>query len=113
MDKAKKNSRILEGVILLMKHNYIKGIFAISCLFMIEVTIIDYTMKVLAHDHFSTLHRSLKSDGYNSSQMSSEATSAFTKFMGMFGFATNGLSFLLSFFGTSKIIQTLGLRLTL
>merc|ERR1712226_824393 len=33
--------------------------------------------------------------------------------MGMFGFATNALSFLLSFFGTSKIIQTLGLRLTL
>lgn len=29
-----------------MKYDYIKGIFAMSCLFMVEVTILDYTMKV-------------------------------------------------------------------
>jgi AAA family ATP:ADP antiporter len=45
--------------------------------------------------------------------MSAEATAAFTTFMGFFGQATNALSFLLSFFGTSAIIRYLGLRLAL
>lgn len=37
---------MLEGFQLFMKYDYIKGIFAMSCLFMVEVTILDYTMKV-------------------------------------------------------------------
>ena len=45
---------------------------------------------------------------------SAEATgAAFTTFMGHFRTATNTLSFLLSFLGTSAIIQKLGLGLTL
>ena len=39
---------VLEGFQLFMKYDYIKGIFAMSCLFMVEVTILDYTMKVNA-----------------------------------------------------------------
>ena len=45
--KKKKSAGMLEGVFLFIKHNYVKGIFAISCLFMVEVTIIDFTMKML------------------------------------------------------------------
>lgn len=45
--------------------------------------------------------------------MSQDATAAFTRFMGLFGQATNTLSFLLSLFGTSAVIRYLGLRLTL
>merc|ERR1712037_703989 len=78
---------------------------------MIEVTIIDYTMKVLAHDHYSSLYP--RTTSCSSNPMTPEATSAFTKFMGLFGLATNALSFLLSFFGTSKILSTFGLKLTL
>ena len=37
---------VLEGFKLFLKYDYIKGIFAMSCLFMVEVTILDYTMKV-------------------------------------------------------------------
>lgn len=37
---------VLEGFKLFWKYDYIKGIFAMSCLFMVEVTILDYTMKV-------------------------------------------------------------------
>lgn len=37
---------MLEGFQLFIKYDYIKGIFAMSCLFMVEVTILDYTMKV-------------------------------------------------------------------
>ena len=36
--KKKNKAGILEGIHLFVEHNYVKGIFAISCLFMIEVT---------------------------------------------------------------------------
>ncbi len=38
---------MLEGFRLLLKYDYVKGIFALSCLFMVEVTILDYAMKVI------------------------------------------------------------------
>lgn len=117
--KKKKGAGVLEGLHLFAKHNYVKGIFAISCLFMVEVTIVDYTMKVLAKDHFSGLYPCTAGNSCwdvvknEPRGMSAEATAAFTTFMGLFGQATNTLSFLLSFLGTSAIIRKLGLRLTL
>jgi len=117
--KKKSGAGVLEGLHLFVQHNYVKGIFAISCLFMVEVTIIDYTMKVLARDHFATLHPCTRGNSCwdmaldQASGMSSEATASFTTFMGLFGQATNALSFLLSLFGTSAIIRKLGLRMAL
>jgi len=117
--KKKKGAGVLEGLHLFIKHHYVKGIFAISCLFMVEVTIVDYTMKVLARDHFAKLHPCVRgnscwdTDLDVASGMSADATAAFTTFMGFFGQATNALSFLLSLFGTSAVIRYLGLRLTL
>ncbi|KAL7528403.1 hypothetical protein ACHAXR_002430 [Thalassiosira sp. AJA248-18] len=122
----KPKAGILEGIHLFMKHNYVKGIFAISCLFMVEVTIVDYTMKVLAREHFSTEFPCMPFDETtgeamscwdtetnSATGMSTDAAGSFTTFMGLFGQATNTLSFLLSFFGTSAIIRYLGLRTTL
>ncbi len=124
--KPKNKAGILEGIHLFMKHNYVKGIFAISCLFMVEVTIVDYTMKVLAREHFSDEFPCLPNNEETGEPMacwdlatntpvgmSSEAIKAFTTFMGLFGQATNTLSFFLSFFGTSAVIRYLGLRTTL
>lgn len=117
--KKKKGAGVLEGLHLFVRYNYVKGIFAISCLFMVEVTIVDYTMKVLARDHFGSLHPCTVGSSCwdyttnSSGGMSADATAAFTTFMGFFGQATNALSFLLSFFGTSAIIRYLGLRLAL
>lgn len=114
--KKKSKAGITEGLKLFAKHNYVKGIFAISTLFMVEVTIIDYTMKVLARDYFASLHPcEVGMSCYNTAEMgmSQDATAAFTAFMGLFGQATNTLSFLLSLFGTSAVIRYLGLRLTL
>lgn len=37
---------VMEGFTLFMQHQYVRGIFALSCLFMVEVTILDYIMKV-------------------------------------------------------------------
>jgi len=124
--KKKNKAGILEGIHLFMKHNYVKGIFAISCLFMVEVTIVDYTMKVLAKDYFSDEYPCQPHDPTTGEAttcwdhqngvavgMSALATESFTTFMGLFGQATNTLSFCLSFFGTSAIIRRLGLRATL
>jgi ATP:ADP antiporter, AAA family len=119
--KASKKEKpgILEGLQLFYKYNYVKGIFAISCLFMVAGTIVDFTLKVLAQQYFAeeypcspgmSCYNALDTAHHGSSQ---EATAAFTAFMGFFGQATNLLSFTLSFFGTSAVIRYLGLRLTL
>jgi AAA family ATP:ADP antiporter len=119
-EKAKsQQAGIFEGLHLFVKYSYVKGLFAISCLFMVEITIIDYTLKVLARDHFDQIfpcspNSSCWDASINAPQgMSLDATEAFTKFMGLFGQATNILSFILSFFGTSIVIRKFGLRLTL
>jgi len=109
--KKKKGAGVTEGLVLFIKYHYVKGIFAISCLFMVEVTIVDYTMKVLAKDHFSSLHPCIQGTScWGTDGMSDEATAAFTKFMGVFGQATNCLSLFLSFFGTSAVIRMMGLK---
>lgn len=114
----KAKTGILEGLHLFAKHNYVKGIFAISCLFMVEVTIVDFTMKLLAKEFFADKYPcEVGMDCYNAQTgehgTSAQATAAFASFMGLFGQATNSLSFLFSLFGTSAVIRFLGLRLTL
>eukprot|EP00980_Cylindrotheca_fusiformis_P019007 scaffold6374_cov121-Cylindrotheca_fusiformis.AAC.8 len=117
--KKKERAGILEGLVLFWKHNYVKGIFAISCLFMVEVTIVDFTLKVLAQEYFSEEYpcETSNSDCYNAETgefgLTGEATNAIASFMGLFGVATNSLSLVFSLFGTSAIIRYLGLRLTL
>ena len=99
----KEKAGILEGLFLVAKYSYVQAITAISCVFMIEVTILDYAMKVLAKEKFSKEH---PDDAI-------AATEAFAQFMGHFGQATNTLSFCLSLLGTSAVIRTLGLQKTL
>lgn len=117
--KKKSKAGILEGLFLFWKYNYVKGIFAISCLFMVEVTIVDFTLKVLAQEFFSGEYPCEMSnpDCYNKETgefgLTEEATNAIASFMGLFGVATNSLSFIFSLLGTSAVIRYLGLRLTL
>jgi len=116
--KKKEKPGVLEGVVLFWNHNYVKGIFAISCLFMVEVTIVDFTMKLLARDFFADkfpCQTGMSCYNYETGEhgMSEDATAGFTQFMGFFGQATNTLSFLMSLLGTSAIVRKLGLRLTL
>ena len=117
--KKKERAGILEGLVLFWKYNYVKGIFAISCLFMVEVTIVDFTLKILAKEYFSEEYpcEITNPDCYNAETkefgLTQEATNAIASFMGLFGVATNTLSFVFSLLGTSAIIRRLGLRLTL
>ena len=46
--KSKKDEGVMEGFYLFYEHDYVKGIFAVSSLYMIQVTVIDYMLKVLA-----------------------------------------------------------------
>ena len=88
------HSGLFEGLRLLIRHPYVLGIFAVSALFEIIATILDYQMKVLgkaAHSH----------------------TADFAAFMGLFGQATNTVSLIFSLVGTSFVIRNLGLRYTL
>lgn len=83
-------------------------------------------MKVLASDFFATEHPCApyhettgeamscwNFETNSAAGMSTNAAESFTAFMGLFGQATNTLSFVLSFFGTSAVIRYLGLRTTL
>ena len=117
--KKKEPAGVLEGLALFWKYNYVKGIFAISCLFMVEVTIVDFTLKMLAKEFFAEEYpcEINNLDCYNAETgefgLTEEATNAMASFMGLFGIATNSLSFVFSLMGTSAVIRYLGLRLTL
>jgi ATP:ADP antiporter, AAA family len=101
--KKKEKAGMLEGLWIVGRYSYVQGITAVSCIFMVEVTILDYAMKVLAKAKFE--------DQYPGDPVA--ATEAFAQFMGFFGQATNTLSFCLSLLGTSFVIRSLGLRTTL
>eukprot|EP01041_Mallomonas_annulata_P004209 gene4209-8380_t len=101
--KSDKEGGVLEGFKLFMKFDYVKGLFAVSCLFNVQVTVMDYMMKVLAKERFDNLYP-------DDPQTSLEA---FASFMGHFGQVTNSISFLFSLFGTGFIIKYLGLTHTL
>ena len=110
----KGQTGVLEGLKLLGRHNYVKGIFAVSCLFMVEVTIIDFLMKVLAQAHFKSEYPCEKGmpcwleageDG-----ISDGASKGFARFMGVFGQCANTISLVFSLLGTGFVIRRLGLR---
>jgi ATP:ADP antiporter, AAA family len=97
------NAGMLEGVKLLGKHAYVRGILVLSCAFMIIGTTIDYLLKYSAKLTFSA-------------EFPNDATAAaehFASLLGTFGICTNSISFLFSLLGTSMVIRRLGLKLTL
>mmetsp|Transcript_23831 Transcript_23831/g.70166 ORF Transcript_23831/g.70166 Transcript_23831/m.70166 type:complete len:471 (-) Transcript_23831:41-1453(-) len=85
---------LFEGLRLLIRHPYVLGIFAVSALFEVIATILDYQMKVLGKAAYSS-------------------TADFASFMGMFGQAANTVSLVFSLLGTSFVIRNFGLRPTL
>jgi len=101
--KEKKSAGLFEGAKLIGNYPYVFGIFLISCLFMVEVTILDFMMKVLAQKEFSEQYPGDKR----------AASAAFVAYMGRFGQITNSISLVFSLLGTSFVIRRIGLRLTL
>jgi len=110
---------ICEGFRLFVVHSYVRGIFAISSLFIVELAIVDYTMKGYAVQHFSSLYPCTSTmscwdpTSTHNNGLSKQASEAMTSFFGTFGQITNLLTFGMSLLGTSAIIRTLGLRTTI
>jgi ATP:ADP antiporter, AAA family len=80
--KTKKEGGVLEGFYLFYEHDYIKGIFCVTSLFMIQFTVFDYMMKVLAKDKFEALYP----------DDPEAALRAFASFMGRFGQVSSSCS---------------------
>jgi len=92
--EKKKTTGLLVGLKLLLTEKYLMGIFALSTIYEIVGTIMDYQMKVLATEEHTT-------------------TESFTAFLGTFGVAVNTTSFCISLLGTSYLLRRFGLRICL
>lgn len=101
--KSGKEAGIMEGFHLFWEHDYVKGIFLVSSVYMVQVTIVDYMMKVLAKERYALMYP----------DDPQAALRSFASFMGYFGQATNSISFLFSLFGTGMVIKRFGLTATL
>lgn len=87
-----------EGLMLLFRYPYMIKLLGVSCLYEVVMTILDYQFKVLgSHSKIANMHNVEAGDG-------------FAQLLGHFGQFTNILSFLLSFFGFSYLVHSLGVR---
>ena len=87
---TKPKTGMMEGLKLLLTKPYLFGILAIVMLYETVGTIMDFQMKVLAAETYTT-------------------PEAFTAFMGRFGQTANGLALVLALFGTSYLMRRFGL----
>ncbi len=90
----KPKTGMIEGIRLILTRPYVLGIFGVATLYEIIGTIIDYQMKVLARQTYTT-------------------PEAFTEFMGRFGQSVNGLALVFALLGTGFLIRRFGLRFCL
>lgn len=90
----KKKTGVFEGVRLLSTTPYLLGVLGISTLYEVVGTVIDLQFKFLAAGEYTT-------------------TTALTSFLGKYGMATNGVTFILSLLGTSYFIRNFGLMFCL
>jgi ATP:ADP antiporter, AAA family len=91
---TKKPTGIIEGLKLLLTRPYVMGIFCISTVYEVVGTILDYQMKVLGSQAYPTAE-------------------SFTKFLGHFGQAVNGLALVFALVGTSFFMRRFGLTFCL
>jgi AAA family ATP:ADP antiporter len=73
--KSGKEEGIMEGFYLFWEHDYVKGIFVVSSVYMVQVTIVDYMMKVLAKERYALMYP----------DDPQKAVRSFASFMGYFG----------------------------
>jgi len=89
-DDGKKNTGMLEGLRLLFKYKYIAGIFCVATFYEVVGTILDFQMKVLARQVYTT-------------------PETFSTFMANFGMGCNLATMAISLIGTSFIMRKWGL----
>lgn len=86
----KVKTGMFEGLRLLISRPYLIGVFGVSVLYEVVVTIMDYQMKFLADTVY-------------------QGSGAFTSFLGYFGMATNTMALVFALVGTGFFINRFGL----
>lgn len=89
-----KKGGFFDGVKLIATRPYILGIAIVSTLYEVVTTIVDFQMKSLASEVYTTAE-------------------SFTVFMGWFAMSANGLALVLALLGTSYLMRRFGLRFCL
>jgi ATP/ADP translocase len=100
----------ISGVYLILRHNYLILILGVSCLYEISLTCLDYEMKLIGLERFSSPPELVED---SSNVFSDNDASAFATFMGRYGQLTNVLSLLISYYAFPYLIENHGLKNTL
>jgi len=128
-DDSPINSKVfMSGVYLIVRHKYLLLILGVSCLYEISLTCLDYEMKLIGLDRFSSQPPIVTDadimDGTNSgvfvrnhniteSAPADHGNTTFAIFMGRYGQLTNIFSLLLSYYGFPYFMSKYGLNTTL
>lgn len=88
--EGNKKTGVFEGLRLLVKHKYIAGIFCVATFYEIIGTILDFQMKLVARQAYTT-------------------PETYAEFMATFGIGCNVTTMLLTLIGTSFIMERWGL----
>ena len=93
-DDKKKKTGMLEGLKILATRPYIMGVLAVSTIYEVINTMLEFEMKLIAKQTYVTKE-------------------AFASFNGMYGLFANGLALAFAILGTSFLIRRFGLRFCL
>lgn len=98
-------SGFYDGLVLIIQYNYILKILAVSCLYEVIVTVLDYQFKIIAARNSAISSSGAIIIGINESK--------FALLLGHFGQFTNLLSFFISIFGYSALVHRIGIKKSL
>mmetsp|Transcript_8983 Transcript_8983/g.28516 ORF Transcript_8983/g.28516 Transcript_8983/m.28516 type:complete len:546 (+) Transcript_8983:43-1680(+) len=90
--------RLFDGFALILRHSYVANLLAISTLYEVVLTVLDFEMKIIGRARYGTDTRGAEE---------------FAGLMGNFGQTVNTISFVFSLAGFSYVVRSLGLPVTL
>jgi len=101
----------VSGLHLVLRHDYLLLILGVSCLYEISLTCLDYQMKLIGLDRFSS--PDFGNDVASPEEMGDRTGASFAVFMGRYGQLTNLLSLLLSYYAFPYLMEKYGLSHTI
>jgi ATP/ADP translocase len=102
-----------EGLSLIIQYHYVLKLFAVSCVYDIVVTIMDYEFKITGAKHTIVDPQLIPEEILSSHHTGGHITDKFANLLGHFGQLTNFISLVLSFFGFSFLVHHIGIQKTL
>lgn len=106
------------GIHLILKHDYLKLVLAVSVLYEIALTCMHYELNLIGLDRFGvgiSITDESEVDGISSEKVVEQPREEITyiQFMGWYGQTVNILSLFLSFYAFPRLIKHYGLRITI